>query len=88
MVPDAVEHLHPLGVAHNDLYLHNILLDPNLQPVLVDMETCMPEASLPIFAFGTPVWSGNWESSAIANDEIALKKIWLYLYSLYNPTEP
>jgi hypothetical protein len=87
MVTDAVAHLHSLGLVHNDLGPHNILLDDNLQPVLIDMETCMPEASPPILKIGTPAWSGNWETSAMVNDEIALRRIGLYLDGLYNPTE-
>ena len=84
-VTDAVAHLHSLGLVHNDLSPHNILLDDNLQPVLIDMETCMPEGSPPIFKIGSPEWSGNWTFSTVANDEIALKRIRAFLDGLYNP---
>jgi len=87
-ITDAVAHLHSLGLVHNDLGPHNILLDDNLQPVLIDMETCMPEGSAPIFKIGTPEWSGNWAFSTVENDEIALKRIRTFLDGSIQSREP
>ena len=84
-ITDAVAHLHSLELVHNDLSPHNILFDDDLNPVIADMETCMPEGCPPILKMGSPAWSGNWKSSALANDEIALKRIRLYLNGLYDP---
>jgi serine/threonine protein kinase len=84
-ITDAVAHLHSLGLVHNDLSPRNIMLDDNLQPVLIDMETCMPEGSPPIFKIGTPEWSGNWTFSTVTNDKIALKRIRALLDGIYNP---
>jgi serine/threonine protein kinase len=80
-----VAHLHTLGLIHNDISPYNIMLDDDLQPVLIDLETCMPESMPPILKRGTPGWSGNWEMSSLANDEIALERLQLYLNGLYDP---
>lgn len=88
VITDAVAHLHSLGLVHNDLSPHNIMLDDNLNPVIIDMETCMPETTPAIYKYGTPQWSGNWWTSSLANDEVALERIRLYLNGLYHPERP
>jgi serine/threonine protein kinase len=87
-ITNTVAHLHSLGLVHNDLNPHNILLNKDLSPVIADMESCMPVGYPAILAMGTPAWSGNWERSALVNDEIALERIQLYLHGQYNPIEP
>jgi len=84
-VKDAVAHLHSLGLVHNDLSPYNILLDGDLNPVVADFETCMPEGHPRLLKYGTPDWSDNWECSALENDKIALERIRLYLKGEYRP---
>lgn len=49
-VVSAVKHLHSLGLAHNDIGPHNICLDSDGRPVIVDFDSCMP--------FGVPLLKG------------------------------
>ncbi|KAK4552394.1 hypothetical protein LTR86_010408 [Recurvomyces mirabilis] len=74
-----VEHLHSLGLAHNDLNPMNILLDKDDKPVIVDYGSCRNFGEQLISA-GTPGWIDNeYTLSARENDEAALLKIesWL-----------
>ena len=85
IITDALAHIHSLGLVHNDLSPYNILLDDNLDPVIIDMETCMAESRPAMYSLGTPQWSGNWWTSSLSNDEIALERIRLWLNGLYHP---
>ena len=84
-ITDAVAHIHSLGFVHNDLSPYNIMLDEDLKPVIIDLETCMRESAPAIIKLGTPGWSDNWKTSALVHDEIALERIGLYLNKLYDP---
>jgi len=88
VITDTVAHIHSFGLVHNDLSPHNIMLNDDLDPVIIDMETCMAESRPAIRSVGTPGWSGNWWTSSLRNDEIALERIRLWLNGLYNPEGP
>jgi hypothetical protein len=88
IITDAVAHIHSFGLVHNDLNPDNIMLNDNLDPVIIDMETCMAESRPAIYKLGTPGWSDNWWTSSLQNDEVALERIRLWLNGLYNPNVP
>lgn len=50
----AVQHLHALGLAHNDINPHNIMVRNNM-PVLVDFGSCQPFGAK-LQSLGTPGW--------------------------------
>ncbi|KAF2487482.1 kinase-like domain-containing protein [Neohortaea acidophila] len=41
-VAAAIEHLYSLGLAHNDINPHNICIDSNEEPILIDFDGCLP----------------------------------------------
>lgn len=75
----AVEHLHSIGLAHNDLNPFNIMMDKYGLPVLIDYGSCQPFGEDLITA-GTPGWyDEDFTRSAARNDEVALEKIRTWL---------
>lgn len=70
-----VQHLHSLGLIHNDLNPHNIMLNSDDTPVIIDFDSCRREGDKLLKA-GTWGWAD--ESSTLANttnDYYGLKKI-------------
>jgi serine/threonine protein kinase len=75
----AVEHLHSLGLAHNDLTPYNIMIGEDGTPVVIDYGSCQPFGKNLITA-GTPGWvDEDFTTSAQRNDEIALGKLQAWL---------
>ncbi|KAK3114941.1 hypothetical protein LTR53_006208 [Teratosphaeriaceae sp. CCFEE 6253] len=75
----AVDQLHGLQLAHNDLNPRNIMQDARGAMVLVDLGSCAPLGAR-LTELGTPEWNeGFAEVSSVRNDEIGLVKIgeWL-----------
>jgi serine/threonine protein kinase len=42
-VEEGIEHIHNLGLAHNDLSRPNIMLKEDDAPVIIDFDSCLPE---------------------------------------------
>lgn len=75
----AVEHLHSLGLAHNDLTPMNIMVDEYDTPIIVDFGSCRPFGKDLITA-GTPGWvDEEFVTSDQRHDKIALRKIETWL---------
>ncbi|KAF2679216.1 hypothetical protein K458DRAFT_445933 [Lentithecium fluviatile CBS 122367] len=75
----AVNHLHSLGLAHNDLNPYNIMMDKGGRPILVDYGSCQPFGK-PLLTAGTPGWCDeNFTISAQQNDEFSLKQLQIWL---------
>lgn len=78
-ITSAIEHLHSLGLAHNDLTPMNIMIDEYDAPVIVDFGSCRPFGKDLITA-GTPGWvDEEFVTSEQRHDEIALRKIKTWL---------
>jgi len=78
-ITSAVEHLHSLGLAHNDLTPMNIMVDEYDAPIIVDFGSCRPFGKDLITA-GTPGWvDEEFVTSEQRHDEIALRKIETWL---------
>lgn len=74
-----VEHLHSLGLAHNDLNPMNIALDKDDQPVILDFGSCRKFGDA-LLSGGTHGWiDEDYSTSAQHHDEIALQKLDLWL---------
>lgn len=67
----AVQHLHSLGYAHNDIKADNIMIDADNAWILVDMDSCRPFGEKLIMA-----GDRAWIASSPENDKIALDKLW------------
>lgn len=79
-IRSAVDHLHALGWAHNDLNPANIMLGERGGPRLIDFGSCQPFGGR-LMSLGTPGWSKAERSFASAkeNDEYGLSLLgpWL-----------
>lgn len=75
----AVEHIHSLGLAHNDLNPSNIMLKHG-EPIIIDFGSCQPFGNALVSA-GTPGWVDidGCTTSALRNDEVALGRIHVWL---------
>ena len=79
----AVRHLHEvLGLAHNDINPHNVMLDDDGEPVLVDFGSCHRIGDRLTASRGTPGWTeegDDYTLSKASHDLAALEKIekWL-----------
>ncbi|KAF2756789.1 hypothetical protein EJ05DRAFT_78399 [Pseudovirgaria hyperparasitica] len=70
-----IEHLHSLGLAHNDLNPTNIALDTEDNPIILDFGSCKRFGENLISA-GTPGWiDEDYTTSAQQHDLIAIGKI-------------
>ncbi|KAJ5140270.1 hypothetical protein N7448_003678 [Penicillium atrosanguineum] len=79
----AIQHLHDLGFAHNDLTPSNILVTEKGMPILIDFEGCQQLGTELKYIRGTKEWIegeiGDHNISAVRHDDFALQKIdaWL-----------
>lgn len=81
---DAVQHLHDLGLAHNDLNPMNVLFTDDGQPVLIDFETCCPigtkltkEGDVGGWEDGIPVAKYKQSSADCDKAQIEFLSAWL-----------
>lgn len=74
-----IDHMHGLGLVHNDLNPNNIMLDDISRPVIIDFGSCSREGSLKDKHAGTPGWFRRSDLSVKENDYFALGLIakWL-----------
>jgi serine/threonine protein kinase len=75
----AVDHLHDLGLAHNDINPGNIMIGDKNKPVLIDFGSCQPFGKL-LQTFGTPGWfEEDFWTSEKKHDTFAMGKLreWL-----------
>ncbi|OCK94163.1 uncharacterized protein K441DRAFT_660433 [Cenococcum geophilum 1.58] len=74
-IESAVEHLHSLGLAYNDLNPANIMVDNHDHVVIIDLGSCRPFGQK-LISGGTRGWvEQNLDTSEKENDKIALRKI-------------
>jgi serine/threonine protein kinase len=78
-IESAINHLHSLGLAHNDLTPMNIMVDEKDSPFLIDFGSCGPFGATLITA-GTPGWiDEDYIVSGAQFDKAALTKIRTWL---------
>lgn len=71
---DAVEYIHALGLAHNDINPHNIMVRDGM-PVLIDFDSCQP-VGMRLQSLGSEGWYEEFfTTSAQSHDVYALRKI-------------
>jgi hypothetical protein len=74
-VRGAIDHIHALGLAHNDLNPSNIALDSHDDPVIIDWGSCKQFGGL-LLSAGTPGWlEDDFDVSRKEHDLYALDKI-------------
>jgi serine/threonine protein kinase len=83
----AIQHLHSIGLAHNDINPGNILIDHNGNPVLIDFGSCREIGRELGASRGTSGWiegeMADYTTSEARHDTFALEKIRAWLE---NPT--
>ncbi|KAI0101382.1 kinase-like domain-containing protein [Nemania sp. FL0031] len=75
----AVDHLHGLGLAHNDINPYNIMVSESHQPVLIDFGSCQPFGKA-VLTGATPGWceeryEREFRKSEKAHDAFALARL-------------
>ena len=76
-----VEHLHALGLAHNDLNPMNIALDKEDLPVILDFGSCRKFGET-LLSAGTSGWiDEDYSTSAWHHDKVAIQKLESWLTS-------
>ncbi|KAI0478145.1 kinase-like domain-containing protein [Xylaria cf. heliscus] len=68
-----VQHMHSLGLVHNDLKPANIMMDGD-NPIIIDFDSCKPEGEK-LLKGGTYEWSTEESYSKQSNDHYSLSKI-------------
>ncbi|KAI4235540.1 MAG: hypothetical protein LQ349_003085 [Xanthoria aureola] len=81
-IKDGLDHLHSLGLNHNDINPMNIMLDEYDVPIIIDFDSCGREGDIPL-CNGTPGWTeGNMiTKSERRNDDFALEQLRILLLS-------
>ena len=72
-----LDHLHDLGLVHNDLNPAYIMLDKEDVPIIIDFDFCQREGDLS-FGIGTPGWT-NGSMTGIPerkNDDFGLMQLY------------
>ncbi|KAL6859883.1 hypothetical protein ACO1O0_003907 [Amphichorda felina] len=73
-VESAVQYLHGLGLAHNDIDPNNIMIKDD-QPILIDFGSCQPVGKR-LQSMGTPGWcDGDSHTSEKKRDTFSLGKL-------------
>ncbi|KAI1085447.1 kinase-like domain-containing protein [Whalleya microplaca] len=78
----AINHLHSLGLAHNDVNPSNILVNAAGMPVLADFDSCRPVGQKLTYSRGTRGWidtDESYDTSETRHDTFALEKIRAWL---------
>ncbi|KAI1372151.1 kinase-like domain-containing protein [Hypoxylon crocopeplum] len=78
----AINHLHSLGLAHNDINPRNILVNAAGMPVLIDFDSCRPVGKKLTYSRGTPGWidkDESYDTSETRHDTFAINKIRTWL---------
>ena len=76
-VKNGLDHLHDLGLNHNDVNPANIMLDDEDVPVIIDFDSCQREGDL---SFGTGTW--GWTDGSMTgiserkNDDFGLMQLY------------
>ncbi|KAG4416729.1 hypothetical protein IFR04_010131 [Cadophora malorum] len=85
-VKSAIDHIHSLGLAHNDINPNNIMLDDTDTAFLIDIGCCCPVGEI-FLGFGTPGWMeerSDYNSSKQSHDLSAFSKLQEWIE---NPTK-
>ncbi|KAK4551655.1 hypothetical protein LTR86_011029 [Recurvomyces mirabilis] len=76
---DAINHIHSLGLAHNDLNPSNIALDSDNNPVIIDWGSCKDFGEL-LLSAGTPGWiEDEFDVSRKEHDLYAIDRIMAWM---------
>ncbi|QRV90664.1 Serine/threonine-protein kinase [Ceratobasidium sp. AG-Ba] len=83
-IRDGVEHLHSLGLVHNDINPTNIMVDENGRGVLVDYDSCRRDGEeIPLGCKGGSIgWCPDIDMSERKNDLDCIDKVEEWLRNL------
>jgi serine/threonine protein kinase len=75
-IESGIQTLHNLGLVHNDLNPHNIMLEANDTPVIIDFDSCRREGEVLGLKAGTIGWADeNFKIAKPENDYYGLRRI-------------
>lgn len=77
----AVAYLHSLGLAHNDISTHNVMIGKDDSPVLIDFGSSAPYGQR-LSSLGSPGWyKEDFFTSEKDHDDYALKKMRAWIHN-------
>jgi serine/threonine protein kinase len=78
-IENGIQHLHRLGVVHNDINPRNIMIDEDDKPIIIDFDSCKLDGE-ELGKSGTPGWAiENARYAKQENDYYGLSMIKKYL---------
>ncbi|KAJ5501026.1 hypothetical protein N7527_012147 [Penicillium freii] len=88
-----VQHLHSLGLAHNDLSPLNVMFSDEGEPVLIDFDTCHPIGTTLTKGGCVGEWEDGipvavYENSSTECDKAALEHMRMWLKKKYDGMQP
>ncbi|KAF8991066.1 hypothetical protein BDQ17DRAFT_1371211 [Cyathus striatus] len=72
-IRQGLDHIHSLGLVHDDINPRNIMIDDDGEPVIIDFNSCMLPGELS--RGGTPGWSNCPNIATFENDEFGFDLI-------------
>ncbi|SJL16852.1 uncharacterized protein ARMOST_20382 [Armillaria ostoyae] len=74
-IEKGIQHIHALGLVHNDINPANILLDAdNATPIIIDFDSCYKKGASMDYNGGTFPWSNDARIAEFENDDFGLDK--------------
>ncbi|KAK0488298.1 kinase-like domain-containing protein, partial [Armillaria luteobubalina] len=84
-IKEGIEHLHDLGLVHNDINPSNIMLDVDGTLVIIDFDSCRkPGESMLEGKYGTFPFSNEEMTSTFENDFYGVEKIREWMDKFYD----
>ncbi|PBK64275.1 hypothetical protein ARMSODRAFT_1054458 [Armillaria solidipes] len=75
-IEKGIQHIHGLGLVHNDINPANILLDAdNATPIIIDFNSCYKKGTSMDYNDGTFPWSNDARIAEFENDDFVLDKV-------------
>ncbi|KAF9008444.1 kinase-like domain-containing protein [Cyathus striatus] len=84
-IRQGLDHIHSLGLVHDDINPRNIMIDDDGEPVIIDFNSCMLPGELS--RGGTPGWSNCPNIATFENDEFGFDLICKMVWGEYDGSD-
>lgn len=88
-IEQGIQHLHSLGLVHNDINPTNVMVDEMDNAVIIDFDSCQQEGCKLGLKAGTRGWSMEGsEYASFENDTFGLSRLREYMFTCSNGFRP